>query len=147
MDRAQFSLVGEHDAETLAVFGDMGIGRDMAVARNDGAAASRHPQFGPTLHGILAHHEDADDIGQHRIACGLHARLRRGGDFGGQPGIGLDQGPADSSGRDSTLARPTRASSAGKRIRVTPCVLRPTWATSATRVRTSVPWLLISMIS
>ena len=42
---------------------------------------------------------------------------------------------------------PGSPSSAGRRIRVTPCVFRPTRATSAARVRTRVPWLEISISS
>src|SRR6185369_7008520 len=54
---------------------------------------------------------------------------------------------SNSSPRLSTRSTPVRRSPSSRRIRRTPCVLRPTMETSLTGVRTSVPLELISISS
>ena len=61
------------------------------------------------------------------------------GSIAASAGSSVDALSSSSPFNASMRTTPTSASSEGKRINVTPCVLRPTRATSAARVRTSVP--------
>jgi hypothetical protein len=80
--RRQLAAVGEDDAETLAVLGDVGVGGDVALRRDHRAAAAGHAEYGLALLVVLADGEDAHHHRQHAVTGRADAVGIAGADAG-----------------------------------------------------------------